>query len=68
MLCVYGTFMNQVSPSWSVRCCGFPCCYIDAEVLQVGFEGVFVGLTLASYVPATTTEFTVQQLFGYPGV
>ncbi len=67
-LWVDSTFMNQVSPSWSVRCCGFPRCDVDVEVLQVGFEGVCLALTLASYFPASTTEFTVQQLLGYPGV
>ena len=51
-----GTFMNQVSPSWSIRSCSFPRCDANIEVLQVGFEGVFVVLTLASYFPATTTE------------
>ncbi len=66
--CVDGTFMNQVSPSWSVRCCGFPCCNVDVEVLQVGFEGVFVALTLASYFSATMTEIPVQQLLGYPAL
>ncbi len=66
ILCVDGTFMNQVSLSWSVRCCGFPCCYVDVELLMIGFEGVFVALTLASYFSSTMTEFTVQQLLGYP--
>ena len=66
ILCMGGTFMNQVSPSWSVRCCSFPCCNVDVEVLHVDFEGVFVALTLASYFSATIAEFTVQQLLGYP--
>ena len=63
MLFVFG-FINQISPSWSG---GFRRCDVDVEVLQVGFEGAFVVLTLASYFPATTTEFTVQQLLGYHG-
>ncbi len=60
--------MNQFSQSWSVRCYSFPLCDVNVEVLQVGFEGVCVALTLASYFPATTTAYTVLQLLGYPGV
>ena len=66
ILWVDGTFMNQVSPSWSVGWCGFPRCDVDVEVLQVGYESLcsaYAGFLLSCY-----HEFTVQQRFGYPEV
>ena len=60
--------MSHASPGWSVRCCVFPGGDINAEVLEVSFQGVFEALSLSSCLPCPLTKFTVQQLFGYSGV
>ena len=38
---VKGALVSHASPGWSVRCCVFPCVDVDAEVLEVSFQGVF---------------------------
>lgn len=50
---VDGTFMNQITPSRSVRCCSFPRWNVDIEVFQMWFDAVFIAFALASNFPAS---------------